>query len=311
MKLQRFISTAMLLMAPGTSVAAVAQHHAHKAHVATDHRASVKAGEINLGISSGPDTEQWGTIFGVRGVRNVSRATLTPVLPAASTATGAAVIVAPGGAFKYLSINNEGYDVAHWLAAHGIAAFVLKYRTEPTPRNAKDFDAMMMEAAKAMTDPANLPQAAPTLPKASFEDGQAALKLVRSQAKTWGVDPQRIGFLGFSAGAVLTMGMGLAPETADRPDFIVPIYGSPEAVAVPADAPPIFFALALDDPIVARGQLGLLNSWRAAKRPVEAHFYETGGHGFGMNAKTAAAGMWAEEMLAWMEDRGLLKMQAK
>lgn len=295
----------------GSGAPALAQHQPHRSPEATDIHGRETSGEIPLGTSSGTDTEQRGMVFGVRGVRNVSRATLTPVLPPAGKATGAAVIVAPGGAFKYLSIDNEGYDAARWLAAHGIAAFVLKYRTEGTPRDARAFDSMMMQAAKQMTDPSNFPRTAPALPRAALEDGLAALKLVRSRAATWGINRQRVGFLGFSAGAVLTMGVGLAPEKADRPDFIVPIYGSPEAIAVPADAPPLFLALALDDPIVARGQLGLLNSWRAAKRPIEAHFYETGGHGFGMNAKTAAAGIWAEEMLAWMKDRGLLDMPAK
>ena len=258
-----------------------------------------------LGVGALP--EQWEDFGGELIVRNVTAPTLTPVLPDPGRATGAAVIVAPGGAFMFLSMNNEGYRVAHWLADHGVAAFILKYRTRETPRDPKDLPtalSTMMKKATTSTDPAD---AISTTPEA-LEDAKEAVKLVRSRAKEWHVDATRVGFLGFSAGAMTTLSVGLTEEATARPDFIAPIYGPLGARAVPADAPPLFVAVALDDPLMANGKsLDLVESWRNAHRPVEAHFYGRGGHGFGMSGRTAASALWIDEFYAWMADRGLLK----
>lgn len=251
--------------------------------------------------------EQWERMtFGgteIRNIRNVVNPTLTPVLPAPGTATGVAVIVAPGGGFRGLSIDSEGFEVARWLAARGIAAFVLKYRLIPTPRNAASYmQSVMAEFAKR---PPEETFRDPT-PEA-LEDAQAAIRLVRRRSAEWGIAPGKVGFAGFSAGAITALGAGLAADPALRPDFIAPVYPPMVARTVPADAPPMFLALSLDDPLFGQGKtLALIESWRAAKRPVEVHLYEKGGHGFGMSGRFASPAMWIDSFHAWMKDRRII-----
>jgi acetyl esterase/lipase len=252
-----------------------------------------------------PPAEQWEDFHGERIVRNVTQPTLTPFLPDASNATGAAVIVAPGGGFIMLSMDNAGNDVARWFASHGTAAFVLKYRPRETPAEPSAFVAslasLMRQATVANADPLAVPAEA-------LDDAKAAVHLIRERASSWNIDPNRVGFVGFSAGAILTVAMGLTEDKSVRPDFIAPIYGQMTAQQVPADAPPMFVALAMDDPLMAKGKsLDLIASWRSAGRPIEAHLYERGGHGFGMSNRSAASGLWIDEFYAWMKDRGLLK----
>lgn len=240
-----------------------------------------------------------------RVIRNVSKPTLTPFLPEPAKATGAAVIIAPGGAFFMLSIDSEGYKAARWLAEHGVAAFVLKYRTHETP---PDRNAAMAVMGQRMKDAVQNPAARIETPPEALADAQAAVRLVRARAGEWGLDPNRVGFLGFSAGAMTALSVGLTADKAARPDFIAPIYPPMNPRAVPADAPPMFLAIALDDPLFAKGKpLGLIESWRDAGRPVEAHLYERGGHGFGMISRYAGPALWPEELYAWMKDRGLLQ----
>jgi acetyl esterase/lipase len=238
--------------------------------------------------------ESWHSQYGSVFARNVTLATLTPFLPDPAKASGAAVIVAPGGGFRTLSMNNEGWDVARALAAKGVAAFVLKYRLSQTPQDLAEF----ARPASPQGLPANLaPQIA---------DARAAFALVRSRAKAWRVDPGRIGMLGFSAGAMLTMATTLQGQDA-RPAFIGNIYGPLAPVAAPSDAPPLFVALAADDPLFGNAGYGLVDSWRAARRPVEFHLYEQGGHGFGMYRKTTTSTGWFEDFARWLGMHGYLK----
>jgi acetyl esterase/lipase len=248
--------------------------------------------------------EQWGDRGkNDRSIRNVSNPTLTPFLPDPAKATGAAVIVAPGGAFFMLSIDSEGYDVARWLAAHGVAAFVLKYRTQETPPDPREASLVMAARMKAATTGRPL-----ETPAEALDDAKAAVRLVRARAAEWRVDPARVGFTGFSAGAMVALGVGLIDDRSARPDFIAPIYPPMSTRPVPADAPPMFVAIALDDPLFAKGKsLGLIDAWRTAGRPIEAHLYGRGGHGFGMNSRSAAPRLWIDEFQAWMQDRGLLR----
>lgn len=240
----------------------------------------------------------------VRGVRNVVDPTLTPYLPDSAKATGAAVIVAPGGAFRFLSIDLEGHQVARWLADHGVTAFVLKYRTVPVPRDRAGYATAMSNFMRGVPRDESRPLD-PT-PEA-VEDGLAAVKLVRQRAAEWKVDPARVGFMGFSAGAMTALGVGLTPEAAARPNFIAPIYPPMMARPVPADAPPMFVAIALDDPLFAKGKkLGLIDAWRDADRPIEAHLYEKGGHGFSMVPQFRAGALYPEELIAWMQDRKII-----
>ena len=267
-------------------------------------------GAIELGTGPLPGAtapEVWHKQYGSVFARNVTVATLTPFLPDPAKASGAAVIVAPGGGFMTLSMENEGWDVAKALAAKGVAAFVIKYRLRPTPPDMAAFQQSMAQmfagaarppAGKLVDMTANLaPQIA---------DARAAFALIRRRAAEWHVDPDRIGMVGFSAGAGLTMATTLKGEDA-KPAFIGIIYGSLAPVTVPADAPPLFVALAADDPLFGNSGYGLIDSWRAAKRPAEFHLFEQGGHGFGMYPKETTSTGWFDEFVRWISMHGMLK----
>lgn len=258
-------------------------------------------------------TESWHSQYGSVFARNVTVATLTPFLPSPEKATGAAVIVAPGGGFRTLSMQNEGWDVAKALADRGVAAFVLKYRLNQTPQDMAGFEASMREMFAGAARPAPPPPApgaggaenAMMRIAPQIADARAAFALVRSRSKEWHIDADRIGMVGFSAGAMLTMATTLAGEDA-KPAFIGDIYGPLAAVNVPADAPPLFIALAADDPLFAHGDFGLVQSWQKAKRPVEFHYYEQGGHGFGMYQKDTTSTGWFDAFVRWMTMHGYL-----
>ena len=256
------------------------------------------------GVEGSEAAESWFSQWGDTFVRNVTVATLTPVLPELGAANGAAVIVAPGGGFMFLSMSNEGWEVAQALADQGVAAFVLKYRVRPTPADLGEFEqsvtAMFAGAGPRPARPGGFSLADPV------EDATAAFALVRSRADEWGVDPDRIGMVGFSAGAGTTLATTLtAPET--RPAFIAPIYGAMAAVEVPETAPPMFVVLAADDPLFANSGFGLVESWRAAGRPVEFHLYQDGGHGFGLGNPGKTSLGWFDVFMRWLELNGFLQ----
>jgi acetyl esterase/lipase len=240
---------------------------------------------------------------------NVTKPTLTPVLPEKTTATGAAVIVAPGGGFKFLSIESEGFMVARWLADHGIAAFVLKYRVDPTPSDPAAFKQSFMTliARAQAAGPGQMPPVDDSKPVA---DGKVAMKLVRERAADWGVDPKRVGFIGFSAGSITALHVVLADEADSLPAFAGLIYGTVDPVAVPADAPPAFIAFAADDQLFGGKGFGVVDSWIKARRPVELHMYESGGHGFGMRPQHTSSDHWIQEFYWWLEALGLLKTRS-
>src|SRR5439155_12350080 len=187
--------------------------------------------------------------------------------------------------FMTLSMENEGWDVAKAVAAKGVAAFVLKYRLKQTPQDMTAFQKQMsgMFSGAARPPRPNFQDSLAGLAP-QIADSRAAFALIRRRAAEWHVDPKRIGMVGFSAGAMLTMATVLAGDDA-KPAFIGNNYGSQGALPVPTDSPPMFVALAADDPLFGNGGFGLIDSWRAAKRPVEFHLYEQGGHGFGMYQK--------------------------
>jgi acetyl esterase/lipase len=142
----------------------------------------------------------------------------------------------------------------------------------------------------------------------SLDDAEAALRLVRAKAADWHIDPKRVGMIGFSAGAITTVALGISGPPDARPDFIAPIYGWMKPVEVPADAPPMFSALAADDPLMGQQGYGIVESWHKANRPVELHVYEHGSHGFGADGMPGTTSThWKEEFYWWMEARGLLK----
>lgn len=252
--------------------------------------------------------ESWHSQYGSQFARNVTVATLTPFLPDPAKASGAAVIVAPGGGFRTLSMQNEGWDVAKALAAKGVAAFVLKYRLNQTPAGMPAFEQSMREmfSGAARTPPRADANGAIAGIAPQIADARAAFAYVRAHAAQWHVEPQRVGMVGFSAGAMLTLATELAGEEA-KPAFIGIIYGPLGPVTVPTDAPPMFVALAADDPFFGNGGYGLIDSWRAAHRPVEFHLYEQGGHGFGMYPKETTSTGWFDAFTRWLTMHGMLK----
>ncbi|MBI3682810.1 MAG: alpha/beta hydrolase [Acidobacteria bacterium] len=220
---------------------------------------------------------------GKQWVRKITRPTLTISQP--DRPNGTAVIIAPGGAFQFLAIHHEGYEVAKWLNQLGVTAMVLKYRVTMEDRDAGR--------------------------RAAVEDGLAALKLVRTRAGEWKLDPKRIGILGFSAGGYVAVGAALEYDASSRPDFAAPIYAAvPREFKVPADAPPLFIAYAHDDRLdVVENGARLLVEWKKAKIPAELHAFHRGGHGFGMNRKNAPSDTWTERFAEWLKAQGLLKSQ--
>ncbi len=259
-------------------------------------------GKTTMGSAA---SEIWSKAGGVDyTVRNVTRPTLTPVLPDPAKATGAAVVVAPGGAFMLLAMDHEGWGVARALADRGIAAFVLKYRLLPTPRDESEAGNYMMRTMMAgLTDPTKPPSL--TNPDAAT-DGREAIKLVRANAARWGVDPSRVGMIGFSAGAMTALQTVLTAGPQEKPAFFGYIYGPQARVDVPADAPPMFDALALDDPLFPSQGFPIAQGWLAAKRPVEIHGYQKGSHGFGLGVPGTTTTLVMDEFIAWLTMHGFL-----
>jgi acetyl esterase/lipase len=264
------------------------------------------------GVDNQPASESWFRQWGDPMARNITVATLTPFLPKAGKGNGAAVIVAPGGGFRWLSMGNEGWEVAQALADKGIAAFVLKYRLIPTPPSLDDFKAWMNRPRTAAPPPTSdtskntTPPAPPQNDLSNqLKDAEAAYALILKRSKEWGVDVDRIGMIGFSAGAGLTMHSTLNSKTM-KLAFIGPIYGGMGPVEVPKNAPPMFNVIASDD-FLFGGQTGLIQAWFKAGRPVEFHLYQNGGHGFGLGNPNRTSNRWFDAFIHWLEVNGFLK----
>lgn len=232
-------------------------------------------------------------------VKNIHNPSLQVFTPPAGKANGTAVVVCPGGGFRLLVYNAEGVEPAEYLAKLGITVFVLKYRL---PRE----------------------EGSPySLDKHPREDALRAMRQVRSRAKEYGIDPARVGMLGFSAGGEVvasvayTSGKGdiHAKDPVDRldgkPDFQMLIYPGPLSIpeTVPADAPPAFLLAANDDPCCGVTTASLLVKYREAKLPVEAHLYTKGDHGFNMGNRSPWQSIksWPQRMADWLGDNGYLK----
>jgi acetyl esterase/lipase len=261
-------------------------------------------------VDDQPASETWFRQWGDPMARNIITATLTPFLPEPGKANGAAVIVAPGGGFRWLSVGNEGWEVAEALAEQGIAAFVLKYRLHPTPESLDDFKAWMNRPRTPPTESsdASKDEVPPSPPQRDLsnqlEDAEAAYAMIIKRAEEWGVDTDRIGMIGFSAGAGLTMHSTLNSQTMDLA-FIGPIYGGMGPVEVPENAPPMFSVIATDD-FLFRGQFGVIDSWYKAGIPVEFHLYQNGGHGFGLGNPNRTSNRWFDAFMYWLDVNGFL-----
>ena len=256
--------------------------------------------------SEGSDLEEvWRNAGTERWANNVTRPTLLPVLPDDPTATRAAVIVIPGGGFQFISMDNEGYPIAEWLAERGVAAFVLKYRTMETPATQEGYIAHMnaLWTPQPGDTPIDVTEGIPF----AVADAQAALGIVQANADTWGFDADKIGLLGFSAGAITALGVTTSDMAgAPKPDFVGYIYGPMTAIDVPENAPPMFAALAADDGLFAGQGFGLVEAWQSAGVPVELHYYQSGGHGFGSYKRGVPADGWFDQFVSWMAVQGLM-----
>jgi acetyl esterase/lipase len=223
-------------------------------------------------------------------VMNVVTPTLTPYLPERSKATGIGVIIAPGGAFVALTVGLEGREAAEWLRARGIAAFLLKYRT--VEKLQEGIPEMDMDTAG----------------RYGIADGIQALKVVRRHAAEWGVSPDRIGFLGFSAGAMVASGAVLQADSAGRPNFAAFIYGGPFGAmpVIPARLPPLFMAWAQDDQVALDPVVRFRDALVAAGHKPEIHVYSAGGHGFGMRKQGTSSDHWIDELYYWLKAQRLV-----
>jgi acetyl esterase/lipase len=250
------------------------------------------ASEIALWDGPAPGSEDWthdeiGPVpFApdVEIVRNVRVPTLTKVSDGAT-----AVIVAPGGAYHLLALEHEGFAVARWLAERGYGTYVLKYRLQPTPAEDGAFREVLAALFSAPDDPDRWRADLGPL----LTDGPQAVRRVRE------LGHERVVMVGFSAGALLTVRTLQSDSPPDAAALIYPPHID-DVAAAPPDAPPIFVAMASDDPLTTRGATALHEHWRVAKRPCELHLFERGGHGFGMNEQGLPADAWIALLGAWL-----------
>jgi acetyl esterase/lipase len=259
---------------------------------------------INLWDGAPPGTESWTHAelaperFGdpeVTIVRNVVVPTLIEHAPPEGWGSGVAAIVAPGGAYHFLALEHEGHDVARWLVARGVTAYVLKYRVVPTPVD----DAGFKAALAALWSDGGLDRVTREMVPHLRTDGARAIEVVRARGA------ERVVMIGFSAGARLTTETLLAGE--QRLDGAAQIYAPWVDVDVaPADAPPLFVLAADDDPLGTTGSTTAYAAWRKAKRPVELHLFERGGHGFGMLDGDLPVNGWIDLLGGWLRSHELL-----
>lgn len=254
---------------------------------------------VNIWPGAAPGSEHWtqkeriientpvGTV-----IFNVVTPTLTAYLPERTRATGTGVIIAPGGAFVALAISLESNDVARRLQEKGIAAFVLKYR-------------IMEKRGEGIPAGMNMDEAG----KYGIADGIQAIKVVRQRAAEWGISPDRVGFMGFSAGAMVTSGALLQKDAAARPNFAAMIYGAPFGVmpTIPAKLPPMFLAWAQDDAVALEPIVKFYDALRAAGHKPETHIFSAGGHGFGMKKQGTSSDYWLDAFYYWLEAQGFTR----
>lgn len=275
--------------------------------------------ELRLWPGKAPGSENWSipeSIIdrgGSRIATNVSDPTLTVYLPDASESTGAAIVVAPGGALQALSIDSEGAKVAEWLNSKGIAAFVLKYRlrqqqpgagrtTGPPPGPREE-----LKIVNGNANPAPGDAVLDEVLRMGIADAQQALRLVRKNAAEWHVDPKRVGLMGFSAGGGVSVGTVLADERGASADFLISVYGpSLQDVHVPGDAPPLFIAVGSNHFNVTNGCLALFAEWKKAGKPAEIHVYDGVSGGFAMSKRGLPVDTWPDRLLDWMQLHKLL-----
>ena len=252
-----------------------------------------------------PEKEYFSKLWNTEVVTNVTKPTLTIFKPSPETKNGTAVVVCPGGGFMALSITSEGIDVAKYLAAKGVTAFVLKYRLAHTGEDATQ------EFTTLIADRQKFGEIVGKVIPLSIADGQAAVVYVRQHASDFGVSPDRVGIIGFSAGGTVAAGVAFHYAPEGRPAFVAPIYaaaGRLKDATVPSDAPPMFITAATDDQLgLAPDSIALYEKWTAAQKSTELHLYAKGGHGFGMRQHNIPTDHWIDRFADWLDLQGFLK----
>ncbi|MGC1617423.1 MAG: alpha/beta hydrolase [Candidatus Acidiferrum sp.] len=252
-----------------------------------------------------PEKEYFSKSWNTEVVANVTKPTMTVFKPSPELRNGTAIVICPGGGFMALSIASEGTDVAKYLAAKGVTAFVLKYRIAHTGEDAtEEFTAMFAGDRQKFRE--ILDKVVPQ----SIADGLAAVTYVRQHASEWGVSPDRVGIIGFSAGGTVAAGVAFRYAPEGRPAFAALIYAAGSFFKdspVPADAPPLFVAAATDDNLgLAPDSVALYEKWTSAHKPAELHMYAKGGHGFGMRKQNIPTDHWIDRFSDWLEFQGWL-----
>ena len=256
-----------------------------------------------------PEKEFFSKTWNTQVVSNITRPTLTVFKPGTPSGNDSAIVICPGGGFMALSIANEGTEVAKWLAARGMTAFVLKYRVAHTGEDAtEEFSKLYNQDRQKFSE-----MVGRVIPLA-IADGMVALEYVRRHAAEFGVAAEKVGIIGFSAGGTVAAGTGFRYKPGGRPAFVAPIYAAVSSAGqtpVPGDAPPMFVAAATDDNLgLAPDSVNLYRVWTAAKKPAELHMFAKGGHGFGMRKQGLPTDHWIDRFAEWLEMEGFLKKQA-
>jgi acetyl esterase/lipase len=300
---------ALSLIAACSLTAASAQEtNDNRAEQATTSAMATKG--INIWPGVAPGSEQWKqkeTTLGsgpMQRIVNVTTPTLTAYMPDPAKAKGTAVIIAPGGGFIFLG--TDTHEIAEWLADRGLAAFVLKYRTvqldgqneaQLNQSGGARFGAQLRDHALIAEDG-----------KYGIADGIQAIKVVREHAAEWGVSPDRIVFMGFSAGGMITEYTAVNPDASARPNYAAPIYGAPFPVPpIPKGLPPFFMEMAQDDTLAGPQIVAFYDALKAAGYKPEFHIYNHGGHGWGVRKQGTTSDHWLEEFYWWLEAQGLTR----
>ncbi len=269
---------------------------------------------IQLYNGPAPGSESWTwdemvnehNVFNRKLVYNVAHPSLTVFLPDTSLANSTSVIICPGGAWHFLDIEGEGYEVARWLNKQGITAFVLKYRTVHilTDDPAKEI------LSKYPNNSDKLIEDNKAVIALAIADAKMALAYVRQQAAAYKISPNKIGIIGSSAGGTIAAAIAYNHTAANKPNFIATLYPYVKNIInfnVPTDAPPMFVVAATDD------QLGfnidcvdLYKAWTNAKHSAELHIYSKGGHGFGMRIQGLPSDTWTDRFTDWLKQEGFL-----
>jgi len=256
-----------------------------------------------------PEKEYFSKFSNMEVVANVTKPSLIVFKPSPELRNGTAVVICPGGGFMALLITDHGTEVAKYMTARGVTAFVLKYRVTHTGGDAtQEFNALIADMQKYR-------ETVEKIVPLAVADGLAAVTYVRQHASEWGVSPDRVGIMGFSAGGRVAAGVAFHYLPESRPAFVAPIYGwgpggklTKDRAPVPGDAPPMFIAAATDDSFgLAPEGVALYENWTGAQKSAELHMYAKGGHGFGVRKQNLPTDHWIDRFTDWLESQGWLK----